>query len=257
MMVGDEFNYSNIAVKIDAKKQKIPADPCATYLGRECSFTKIFSRVKDLDPNDFHERDGPWIKERSQDIRTKLNALFGDAVGLNASGRHDAENLYDAWSEYCDSKHKPTWVDALIVTYRGTDFMRSNRNDGKKIGETGKDTGEKGDDTTAAVKNKKIREQQARASRAYRRRLKVASGDINEEDVDVDEEEDVGRIIKKTMSSLQPHDENATKIEAARALASYSEKEFLPAKRRAVKFLDSFFKDDNTEDDDDDDDDDA
>ena len=69
--------------------------------------------------------------------------------------------IYDAWSEYCDSKHEPTWVDALILTDRGIDFMRSNRNDGKKIGETGKDTGEKGDDTTEAAKNKRIRAQQA------------------------------------------------------------------------------------------------
>ena len=140
--------------------------------------------------------------------------------------------------------------------------MRSNRNDGKKIGDTGKDTGEKGDDTHAAAKNKRIRAQQAAASKAYRKRLKVANGDINEDEEDVEDDDDVGRIIKKTMSSLQPNEANATKIEAARALASYSEREFLPAKRRAVKFLDSFFTDDKSQaddenDDDDDDDDDV
>ena len=51
------------------------AEPTGKYLNspEPLSFDLIYERVKHIDPMDYEQRDGKWIKEKSQEIRAYLN----------------------------------------------------------------------------------------------------------------------------------------------------------------------------------------
>ena len=129
----------------------------------------IFDRTKDLDPTVFTMRDGKWIKEKSQEIRSFLHKNCSENCGFWKSGHQDGENILSQWSLYCYRGSHPTWADALILTpdglyyidirklYKrylflitllfsneiGRNFLIQYRDNGRSMGEEGLDTGGK------------------------------------------------------------------------------------------------------------------
>jgi hypothetical protein len=69
--------------------------------GERLSMDNIHVRTGSLDPEQFVDVDGAWVKEACQIIRTWCNRYAGEKVGFNASGNHDLSNKYDAWTEFC------------------------------------------------------------------------------------------------------------------------------------------------------------
>jgi hypothetical protein len=114
--------FRNIACKYneDGVLLREMADPCLSDGGTNlCSFEDIWKRVRDLDPKIFSTRDGDWIKDKSQAIRSFLNKYAGEKVGFFKSGDQDAENILSAWSFFCRDGGHPVWADALILTPSG------------------------------------------------------------------------------------------------------------------------------------------
>ena len=120
-------------------------------------------------------------------------------------GDQSASNMYDAWTNYCANGGHMVWCDALILTPTGKTFLRCNRDDGKHIGETAKDSGEVGDDMVLAQSNQanrnkaqelnRLRQQKFRKKMAEQRKRKMhkrqrKQDDDNHLDEDEDEDED-------------------------------------------------------------------
>jgi hypothetical protein len=113
--------------------------------------------------------------------------------------------MYDAWTNYCANGGHMVWCDALILTPTGKTFLRCNRDDGKHIGETAKDSGEVGDDMVLAQSNQanrnkaqelnRLRQQKFRKKMAEQMKIKMhkrqrKQDDDNHLDEDEDEDED-------------------------------------------------------------------
>ena len=178
----DIFSVKNLACEYDGdgKKTNTMADPYFSYGGKHTllSFDGIFERVKDLDPSDYIHRDGDWIKKHMQEIKKVLSDLCGNdrKTGFYKSGNQDGENIITSWSQYNAFHGNPTWYDFLCITPSGPDFLTSHSDNGKLMGEVGKDTGKIGDDTnTASEKYKKLKTDNEKE----KRRLKKAKNRKN------------------------------------------------------------------------------
>ena len=208
-------------------------------LSREpLSFDAIHKRCGDLDPTVFVARTGEWCNAYSRKIRTLLNTYFSEKVGFFSSGRHDTQNLYDAWSEYCALKGFSVWADALILTSLGTDAMLSNNDDCKEIaGNSGKDTGLPGEDCDKVGENTETREKNRKRQRAFRKRKQEALGSSlgsDSEDTMETFEYKYEKLNEKMLEQTRKDNLESHRIEAAKALQSNSDEAIA---KRATNYL--------------------
>ena len=79
---GTELHFTNIACfYFDGEKTSTMADDLETDEGY-LSLDGIFKRVKDIDPNEFNERDGAWINKKAREVRSFLNKYCSPNTGF-------------------------------------------------------------------------------------------------------------------------------------------------------------------------------
>jgi hypothetical protein len=99
---GNGLSFQNLSVKYDLnedtmlyEKANTVAEPTNRWLGtpQPVSFDYIYKRTGDLDPNEFVQRNGQWIKENAQTIRTFLYKYYGVHEECPKTNSHSKTNI--------------------------------------------------------------------------------------------------------------------------------------------------------------------